>query len=181
MGPTVHRAAVLLAAALIYATSLLTVTSATAQQEAIIGTVAGEMIQKVGFRAMIQRQAIMYNLAGYARNNANGTVSICLQGDSDRIDKTLDAIRTGTKKASKNNNVNVAPTTLNADLSTFTVFEWTSQSRGISKPYDLVFNRRPSNNVISTREVKATWNKIAEDTLTGDDLAKFMKHLDEDE
>ena len=181
MGPTVHRAAVLLAVALIYNTTLLTVTSAAAQQKAITGTVIGEMIQKVGFRAMIQRQAIMYNLAGNARNNANGTVSITLQGDSDRIDQTLLFIRTGTKKSSTNNDVNVKPATLNANLSTFTVFEWTSQSRGIATPYDLVFHLRPSNNVISAREAKATWNTIAEDTLKGDDLAKFMKHLGEDE
>ena len=48
------------------------------------------MIQKVGFRAMIQKQAIMYNLAGYARNIPDGTVSISLQGDKNRIDKVLD-------------------------------------------------------------------------------------------
>jgi uncharacterized membrane protein YgcG len=48
--------------------------AANAQQEAITAKVVGEMIQKVGFRAMIQKQAIMYNLAGYARNDPDGTV-----------------------------------------------------------------------------------------------------------
>ena len=37
---------------------------------------------------MIQKQAIMYNLAGYARNNPDGTVGVRLQGDKDRMDKT---------------------------------------------------------------------------------------------
>jgi hypothetical protein len=49
--------------------------AANAQQEAITATVIGETIQKVGFRAMIQKQAIMYNLAGYARNDPDGTVA----------------------------------------------------------------------------------------------------------
>jgi acylphosphatase len=43
-----------------------------AEQEAITATVMGEMVQKVGFRAMIQKQAIMYNLAGYARTTLTG-------------------------------------------------------------------------------------------------------------
>ena len=30
-------------------------------------------------------------------------------------------------------------------------------------------------------DAKAVWNKIAESTLKGDDLAKFMKHLDDDD
>ena len=53
---------------------------------------------------MIQKQAIMYNLAGSARNNPDGTVSLSLQGDKDRIDKVLDAIRAGNKKSSTGNN-----------------------------------------------------------------------------
>ena len=30
-------------------------------------------------------------------------------------------------------------------------------------------------------EVAVAWNTIAENTLTGDDLAKFMSHLDADD
>ena len=44
---------------------------------------------------MIQKQAIMHNLAGYAKNNPDGTVALRLQGDKDRIDKTLDAASGG--------------------------------------------------------------------------------------
>ena len=48
---------------------------ANAEQRAIKGIVSGEAIQKVGFRAMIQKQAIMYDLAGAARNIPDGTVA----------------------------------------------------------------------------------------------------------
>jgi acylphosphatase len=65
----------------------------SAQQRAITGIVSGEAIQKVGFRAMIQKHAIKYNLAGYARNNPDGTVALSLQGDKHRIDKVFEAIR----------------------------------------------------------------------------------------
>ena len=60
--------ALLLAGGLIFAAAMLTASEASAQQEAVTGTVSGEAIQKVGFRAMIQKQAILYDLAGAARN-----------------------------------------------------------------------------------------------------------------
>jgi len=70
-----------------------------ASAQAITATVTGAQIQKVGFRAMIQKEAIMFNLAGSARNNPDGTVKVSLQGDKDRIDRTLAAIRAGSKKS----------------------------------------------------------------------------------
>jgi acylphosphatase len=108
--------AVLFAGGLIFAAAILTAGEASAQQQAITGTVSGEAIQKVGFRAMIQKQAIMYDLAGYARNVPDGTVSISLQGDKDRIDKALAAIRVGSKKSSRNNVVNAASAPLDSTL-----------------------------------------------------------------
>jgi acylphosphatase len=156
-------------------------TAANAQEEAIIATVIGENIQKVGYRAMIQKQAIKYNLAGYARNNPDGTVGVGLQGDQSRIAKTLEAISAGNKKSSKANIIGEAAAPVDPNLRTFTVFSWTSTSRNISNPYDLVFNLRSANNEISGEEAKALWNKIAESALKGEDLAKFMKHLEEDE
>ena len=90
--------------------------AATAQQEAITATVMGENIQKVGYRAMIQKQAIMYNLAGYARNNPDGTVGVRLQGDKDRIEKTLEAISAGTKTSSKANIIGEIQTALDPNL-----------------------------------------------------------------
>lgn len=155
--------------------------SAIAQLQAITGTVYGERIQNVGFRAMIQREAISYNLSGDAHNNTGGTVSFRLQGDKERIAKTVEAMRAGTKNSSKDNVVDEAPATLDPNLKTFTVFGWTSQSREISTPYDLVFALRNPDSEISKKEAKAVWNNIAERTLKGDDLSKFMRHLEEDE
>jgi len=130
---------------------------------------------------MIQKEAIMYNLAGSARNNPDGTVKVSLQGDRDRIDQTFAAIRAGNKKSSHNNTISQAPAALDPDLKTFTVFAWTSTSRNITNPYDLVFPLRPGNDVISRHDAKAVWNNMARNTLKGDDLAKFLKHLDDDD
>ncbi len=175
------RIAMVLAAVLASMIAVLTTGAAGAQQEAITATVTGEKIQKVGFRAMIQKEAIMYNLAGAARNNPDGTVKVSLQGDRDRIDQTLAAIRAGNKKSSHDNAISQAPAALDPDLKTFTVFAWTSTSRNITNPYDLVFQLRPANTVISRHDAKAAWNSIAKDTLKGEDLAKFLKHLDDDD
>jgi hypothetical protein len=67
------------------------------------------------------------------------------------------------------------------DLETFTVFAWTSTSRNITNPYDLVFSLRPANDQISHKDAKAIWNNIAKSTLKDDDLAKFLRHLDDDD
>jgi len=173
--------ALLLAGGLVFAAAMLTSGEASAQQEAVTGTVSGEAIQKVGFRAMIQKQAIMYDLAGVARNVPDGTVSISLQGDKDRIEKVLEAIRVGSKKSSRNNAVSVTDAALDPNLKTFTVYGWTSTSRNITNPYDLVFQLRRANDEISRKEAAAVWNSIAESTLKGDDLTKFMNHLDADD
>jgi acylphosphatase len=151
----------------------------SSKQEAITATVTGADIQKVGFRAMIQKEAIMYNLAGSARNNPDGTVSVSLQGDKDRIDETLAAIRAGSKRSSKNNTTNKASAALDPNLKTFTVFAWTSTTRNITNPYDLAFALRPADDEISLNDAKAVWNKIAQNTLKGDDLTKFNNHLDD--
>jgi acylphosphatase len=179
MGSLADRVIRLLASVLIW--GIATAVAATAQQEAITATVIGENIQRVGFRAMIQKQAIMYNLAGYARNNPDGTVGVRLQGDEDRIAKTLESISAGNRRSSKANIIGEAPAALDSNLKTFTVFSWTSTIRNILNPYDLVFHLRPTNNDISLKEAEAVWNTIAESTLKGEDLAKFMTHLEGDE
>jgi acylphosphatase len=181
MNFAVGRLALLLVGGLVCGAAILTAGAASAEQQAIKGIVSGAMIQKVGFRAMIQKEAIMYNLAGYARNIPDGTVSISLQGDKHRIDKVLDAIRTGTKKSSRDNKVSVTDDALDPSLKTFTVVQWTSTTRNITNPYDLVFQLRPADDEISPKQAKAAWTTIAESTLKGDDLAKFMKHLDADD
>jgi acylphosphatase len=58
--------------------------------EAVEATVTG-VDQKVGFRALVMKQAIEYNLAGLARNDANEVVHFTLQGDEQRIGLALAA------------------------------------------------------------------------------------------
>jgi acylphosphatase len=176
-----YRVALLLAAVLAGGSASLTPGAASAQQQAVKATVTGDKIQKVGFRAMIQKEAIMYNLAGSARNNPDGTVEVSLQGDKDRIDKTLAAIRTGSKKSSHNNTISQVPAAWDPNLKTFTVFDWTSTSRNIMHPYNLIFTVRPANDEISHDDAKVIWNNIAESILKGDDLTKFLKHLHDDD
>ena len=97
-----------------------------------------------------------------------------LQGNKDRIDQTLATIRAGSKKSSQNNTISQVTAAWDPDLKTFTVFAWTSTSRNIMNPYDLVFSLRPANDQISHKDAKAIWNNIAKSTLKGDDLAKFL-------
>lgn len=151
-----------------------------AKQEAIASTVKGAKIQKVGFRAMVQKQAIMFNLAGSARNNADGTVSVTLQGDKDGIAYVVDAMKAGSKKSSKNNKVDEPPATVDPSLKSFTVYGWTSTTRDITTPYDLVFSLRPDDSQVSAEAAKTIWDGIAENTLKGGDLTKFKQHLGDD-
>ena len=69
------------------------------QKQAISATVTGDD-QQVSFRAMVMKQAIEYNLAGSAKNERNQVVKLTLQGDANRLDLAVAAIREGTKKSS---------------------------------------------------------------------------------
>jgi acylphosphatase len=140
------------------------------QKQAISATVTGND-QHVGFRAMVLKQAIAYNLAGSAKNDANMIVHFTLQGDQKRIDKALAAIDEGTKKSS-GIKVSTAPTAVDPALNTFTVVDWTSTTRNITNPYTLVFKLRADDSVISKADAKAVWHGILQSTLTGDDLRK---------
>jgi acylphosphatase len=123
--------------------------SATSQQkQAISATVTGND-QKVGFRAMVMKQAI-----------------------EDRIDAALAAIREGTKKSS-NIGVSTVAAAVNPNLSTFTVVDWTSTSRNITTPYNLVFKLRADDSVITKKDAKDAWHDILKTTLKGEDLKKL--------
>jgi len=146
--------------------------STTAQEkQAISATVTGND-QHVGFRAMIMKQAIEYNLAGSTKNDANDIVRFTFQGDPDRIDAAIAAVREGTKKSS-DIRVSTAAASVDSTLSTFTVIDWTSTSRNISTPYTLVFKLRLNDAVISKSEAKEVWHNILETTLKGEDLKKL--------
>jgi acylphosphatase len=140
-------------------------------KKAILATVTGDD-QHVGFRAMIMKQAIKYNLAGSAKNEANEIVHFTLQGDSDRLDSALLTIRAGTKKSS-NIEVGATQTAVDRGLSTFTIIDWTSTSRNITNPYTLVFTLRADDNAISKSEAKGVWHQILRTTLQGEDLQKL--------
>jgi acylphosphatase len=141
------------------------------QTKAILATVTGDD-QHVGFRAMIMKQAIEYNLAGSAKNDPDGTVHFTLQGDSDRLDAALMTIHAGTKKSS-NIEVSATQTTVDPGLSTFTIIDWTSTSRNITTPYTLVFTLRGVDQEISKSDAKHAWHQILRTTLRGEDLQKL--------
>lgn len=143
-----------------------------AEREAVEATVTGND-QQVGFRAVVMKQAIEYNLAGSARNDANEIVHFTLQGDKQRIDSALAALQEGTKKSS---DINIATTSAVIDpgLNAFTIVDWTSSSRNITNKYNLVFELRADDTAISPTDAKAVWHQILEKTLNADDLKKLQ-------
>jgi acylphosphatase len=161
--------AVLLAGASLFATSAGSET--VPQKQAISAVVTGND-EKVGFRAMIMKQAIEYNLAGEAINEPNDIVKFSLQGDPQRIDQAVAAIREGTKKSS-DIVVKTSPAVVDPALAKFTVVDWTSTTRNITNPYTLVFTLRPNDTVIAKGQAKDVWHQILAATLKGDDLKKL--------
>jgi acylphosphatase len=140
-------------------------------QQAISATVSGND-QEVGFRALVMKQAIEYNLAGSAKNEDDEIVRFTFQGDPARIDAALATIRKGTKKSS-DIKVTTAPASVDPALNTFTVDDWTSTSRNITNPYTLVFELRADDEVISKSEAHDVWHGILTSTLKGKDLKKL--------
>ena len=141
------------------------------QKQAISARVTGND-QHVGFRAMVMKQAIEFNLAGVAKNDADDIVQFTLQGDADRIGKAIEAIREGTKKSS-NIEVTTTPAAVEPKLNTFTIIDWTSTSRNITTPYTLEFKLRGDDKVISTSHANDVWHGVLKSTLKGEDLKKL--------
>ena len=141
------------------------------RQQAISGTVTGND-QHVGFRAMIMKQAIRLNLGGSARNLPDDVVGFTLQGDPERLPDAIAAIEEGTKKSS-DIKVSTAPSAVDPSLDTFTIYAWTSTTRNIANPYDLVFKLRPDDGKLSPADVKNVWHGVLRSTFTGDDLRKL--------
>ena len=141
------------------------------QIEAISGTVTGND-QQVGFRAMIMKHAIEYNLAGFAQNLPNDVVKFTLQGDPERLTTAVSAIQEGTKRSS---DIKVSTTqgTVDPALNAFTIYAWRSTTRNITNPYDLVFHLRPDDGKLPPANVKTVWRGILQSTLKGDDLKKL--------
>jgi acylphosphatase len=121
---------------------------------------------------MIMKQAIEYNLAGCTKNLPNDIVSFSLQGDAKRLTDAVSAIQEGTKKSSEIK-VTTIQGTVDPALNTFTIYAWTSTSRNITDPYDLVFQLRSDDGKLAPADVKAVWHGILRSTLKGDDLKKL--------
>ena len=141
------------------------------KDQAISGTVTGND-QHVGFRAMIMKQAIEYNLAGFTKNLPNDVVSFVLQGDGKRLNDAVSAIQEGTKKSS-DIKVGIAKDKADPSLNVFTIFAWTSTTRNITTPYTLIFRLRPNDGKLAPADVKTVWRGILQSTLKGDDLKKL--------
>jgi acylphosphatase len=142
-----------------------------AKQEAIEATVSGND-QQVGFRALVMKQAIEYNLAGSAINDADMIVHFTLQGDKKRIDSALDAIQKGTPRSS-DIKIKTTATAIDPALNGFTIVDWTSSSRHITNKYDVAFTLRTDDKEISSSQAKAVWHQILEKTLDPEDLKKL--------
>ena len=138
---------------------------------AISATVTGDD-QRVGFRAMVMKQAIAYNLAGVAKNQPNNVVEFTLQGRAKRVGTALATIRNGTRKSS-NIEVETAPAAVDPKLDTFTIVDWTSTTRQITTPYTLVFRLRDADETVSKSDAKDVWHEVLRTTLKGDDLKKL--------
>ena len=50
-------------------------------------------VQGVGFRFTIEQLARQMNLTGWARNQYDGTVEACIQGEQQQIDRLIDALK----------------------------------------------------------------------------------------
>jgi len=50
-------------------------------------------VQGVGFRTVVKRHALLFQVKGYARNLPDGRVEICAQGKGDQINHFLHTIQ----------------------------------------------------------------------------------------
>jgi acylphosphatase len=143
------------------------------EKEAVAATVTGND-QQVGFRAAIMKQAIEYNLAGWARNEADETVRFILQGDKNRIELALATLQQGTQRSS-DIKITTTSAAIDPNLKAFTIVDWTSSSRNITNKYNLVFELRRDDTPISQTDAHAAWRQILEDSLDPDDRKKLQR------
>ncbi|MFP7169335.1 acylphosphatase [Terribacillus sp. 7520-G] len=69
--------------------------------------VVGGKVQGVGFRLSAAEIARDLGLAGYVRNEANGTVQVYVEGDPERVEKFINEIRKGPNRFVKVKKVDV--------------------------------------------------------------------------
>jgi acylphosphatase len=56
-------------------------------------------VQGVGFRWFVEREAHIFGIAGWVRNNANGSVEILAQGTRDQLSGLRSRLREGPRAA----------------------------------------------------------------------------------
>lgn len=77
-------------------------------------------VQGVGFRWFVEREAHMLGIAGWVRNNADGTVEVLAQGSSDQLSGLHSRLRQG-PRAARVDGVEVLEVRPSADLSSFRI------------------------------------------------------------
>jgi acylphosphatase len=165
---------------LFWAFSVLAETPEAPGLAAAEGWVQGD-VQRVGFRAFIFKKAIQYNLGGWIENEENGSVHFVFQGEPQRLDLVLEAIRTGPASA-KVNEVNAGSYPVQPVLRTLTVKGWTSQSRHFLRPIDLVYTLRPDNRILSEGASKEIYKRIIQEAMLvpPDKAVAFSQGIPED-
>jgi acylphosphatase len=77
-------------------------------------------VQGVGFRWFVEREAHMLGIAGWVRNNHDGSVEILAQGTRDQLSGLHSRLREG-PRASRVDSVEVSPAESMAGLSSFRI------------------------------------------------------------
>jgi hypothetical protein len=90
-----------------------------------------------------------------------------------RLRDSTCVVRSGGTKKSSDIKVSTTRWTVDPALNTFTIYAWTSTTRKITNPYDLVFDLRPNDGNLAPAKVKPVGHGILQSTLKGDDLEKL--------
>jgi acylphosphatase len=77
-------------------------------------------VQGVGFRWFVEREAHILGIAGWVRNNANGTVEFRAQGTADQLSGLHARLRQG-PRAARVDNVEISEVRPSANLSSFRI------------------------------------------------------------
>ena len=71
-----------------------------AMTEKRVHIIVSGLVQGVGFRMFVLREASARSLSGWTRNLPDGTVEVEAQGDSGRVDELIRQIRIGPSRSS---------------------------------------------------------------------------------
>ncbi len=68
----------------------------------LCATITG-LVQGVSFRWFVQRRAVELGLAGFVRNQSDGSVYFCAEGTREALERLLDSARAGPASAAVEN------------------------------------------------------------------------------